>query len=45
MAYVNWVQAGVVETNNSLLRRIHWERLGLLAVNAALWAVIYGIFS
>jgi hypothetical protein len=45
MTYTNWGTFAAVETKRSLIHRIHWERLALLAVNAGLWALIVGIFT
>jgi hypothetical protein len=45
MTYIDWASIGVVEAKRSLWRRIHWERLAMLMINAGLWALIAGVFS
>ena len=45
MSYVNWGSIGVIESHQSLWRRIHWERIAMMAINAGLWALIAGLFT
>jgi hypothetical protein len=45
MTYINWASFDPTEGKQSLWRRIHWERLAMLAINAGLWALIAGVFS
>ena len=45
MTSIDWASIGVAETKHSLWRRIHWERLAMLAINAGLWAFIAAIFA
>jgi hypothetical protein len=45
MAYVS---SGFVEgarARKSLWERLHWERIALIGVNFALWAMIAGLFT
>jgi hypothetical protein len=45
MTYINWSAVAALETKKSLWRRIHWERIALLVLNAGLWAMIAGLFT
>lgn len=44
MAYVS-SEFVAGRAKKSLWQRLHWERLALLAVNFALWAMIAGLFT
>jgi hypothetical protein len=45
MAYVSAELVAKKAIRKSLWQRVHWERVGLLAVNFAIWAVIIGLFT
>jgi hypothetical protein len=45
MTYLNLNAVEVVETKRSIWRRMHWERIALLAVNFGIWAMIIGMFT
>jgi hypothetical protein len=45
MTYINWGSVSAVEAKRSFIRRIHWERIALMAINAGLWAMIIGLFT
>jgi hypothetical protein len=45
MTYINWGSISAVEAKRSFIRRIHWERIALIAINAGLWAMIIGLFT
>jgi hypothetical protein len=45
VAYINWGALAVAETKRSFWQRVHWERMALLVLNAALWAMIAGLFT
>ncbi|MDB5482897.1 MAG: hypothetical protein JWO83_3950 [Caulobacteraceae bacterium] len=45
MAYVSSGFVAAVKARKSLWERLHWERIALLGVNFALWAMIVGLFT
>jgi hypothetical protein len=44
MAYVSSEVVGKVRVRKTLWERIHWERVALLGVNFAIWALIVKMF-
>ena len=44
MAYVSSEFVGKARVHKTLWGRIHWERLALLGVNFAIWALIVKMF-